>query len=341
MNRLRVAFVPLLLALLLPGGAAAYPWPFKPFDRQHPIRGFFGDPRTTYYGGILDNPFGMGGFFSFHQGVDIAAPNGTPVYAIADGTANYLGAQTLELVARNGVIFQYFHIVGVAGEEQVVYARKTVLGYVQPPFGHVHITEIDGRHAVNPLLPGHLTPYRDTTRPTVRAIEVSGKAGLLQPPLDLCGRVQLAADAYDTTPIPVPDAFRGFPVTPALGRWTISRVGDHAVVVPWQVVADFRQTLPPNSKFWAVYAHGTYQNAPRFGKDQYSAPGRYLFLLARSYDTASIPNGTYRITVQATDERGNTGSASQRISVRNTPGAQCAASLTPGSSPPPAPPEIH
>jgi hypothetical protein len=28
-----------------PGTAAAYGWPIKPFDQQHPVRGFFGDPR--------------------------------------------------------------------------------------------------------------------------------------------------------------------------------------------------------------------------------------------------------------------------------------------------------
>ena len=49
-------------------------WPFKPFDKQHPIRGFFGDPRTVYENGILAGGFDGPGFFSFHQGVDISAP---------------------------------------------------------------------------------------------------------------------------------------------------------------------------------------------------------------------------------------------------------------------------
>jgi hypothetical protein len=339
MGRVRVAAIVVFLALLAPGAAGAYPWPFKPFDRQHPIRGFFGDPRTIYYDGILTNPFGGGGFFSFHQGVDIAARNGTPIYAVADGTAHYLGAETLELIAKSGVIFQYFHIVSVVGEEQAVQVSKTVLGYVQPPFGHVHITEIDGSHAVNPLQRGHLTPYRDTTDPKVGAIQVSNQSGV-QPPLGLCGRVQLAADAWDTPPIPVPGSFRGLPVAPALVRWKLSRLNG-SVVVPWRNVADFRQTLPPNSSFFTVYAHGTYQNAPRFGKEQYgSMPGRYLFLLAPAYDTTTVPNGVYVVTVEAVDERGNTGFGTQRISIRNARSGPCPGSLAlpPGSPPPPAEP---
>jgi len=339
MRVFRVAVFALLLALLLPGAAGAYPWPFKPFDRQHPIRGFFGDPRTVYYNGILASPFAAGGVFSFHQGVDISARNGTPVYAVADGTAHYLGSQTLNLSTKSGVIFQYFHIVAVVGEGEVVRVRRTVLGYVQPPFGHVHITEIDGNHAVNPLQRGHLTPFRDRTNPKVRAVEISNQSGV-QMPLGLCGRVQLAADAYDTPPVAVPGSFRGLPIAPAFVRWKLTRLRGR-VVVPWQVTADFRHTVPPNGSFFSVYAHGTYENAPRFGKEQYgSMPGRYLFLLAANYDTTSIANGVYILAVQAVDERGNTGAASERISVLNARGGPCPGSLPlpPGAPPPPPEP---
>src|SRR5438270_8452111 len=136
------------LALASASAASPYGWPFKPFTKQYPIRGFFGDPRTVYENGVLAGGFDGPGFFSFHQGIDIAAPNGTPIYPVMSGTAHYLGASVLNVnvgqVDGNDVTFQYFHITPIVGEGEHVIAKETVLGYVEPPYGHVHLTEIDG-----------------------------------------------------------------------------------------------------------------------------------------------------------------------------------------------------
>jgi hypothetical protein len=321
----------LFLALLSAAPAGAYTWPFKPFDKQHPIRGFFGDPRTVFQNGVLAGGFDGPGFFSFHQGVDIAAPNGTPIYPVISGVAHYLGAATLNVDTGNGRIFQYFHIVPIVGEGQQVVARKTILGYVQPPYGHVHLTEISGTHAVNPLQRGHLTPYRDRTKPTIREVMFRNNTGTLQTPLGLCGRVELAVEAFDTPPLAVPGKFRGLPVAPSLVRWTVARLNGTAVV-PWRTAADFRVSVPGNAHFTDVYAKGTYENAPRFGAQQYaSMPGRYLFLLAGNYDTTSIANGVYQLTALVSDERGNRATITQRFSVLNARNGVCPGSL-------PAPP---
>lgn len=330
----------IIVALACAGSAAAYPWPFKPFDRQHPIRGFFGDPRTVYLNGILAGAFEGPSFLSFHQGVDISAPNGTPIYAVANGTIHYLGAATLNLATGHDVTFQYFHIIPIAGEGQKVVARKTILGYVQPPFGHVHITEIDGIHAVNPLQRGHLTPYRDRTVPKVRDILVRNQMGEIETPVGLCGRVELDADAYDTQPMAVPGTYHGLPVAPALVQWTITRVGGK-VVVPLRTAADFRQTVPPNGQFANVYAKGTYENSPRFGREQYPGmPGRYLFLLSGNFDTTNLANGNYTIAVRVADVRGNHSVGTLRISVLNARNSVCPGSLPapPTSQPPPTEP---
>ena len=123
--------------------------------------------------------------------------------------------------------------------------------------------------------------------------------------------------------------------------WALTRLGGGRVL-PWKTVADFRQTLPSNPQFWNVYAKGTYENSPRFGREQYSAmPGRYLFVLASNFDTGSIPNGVYAISVRAADIRGNTAFAALRIEILNgkDPTA-CPGSLPapPGAPPPVEPP---
>jgi hypothetical protein len=336
----RRLLVVLVAALACSSAASAYPWPFKPFDKQHPIRGFFGDPRTVYLNGILAGAFEGSGFLSFHQGVDISAPNGTPIYAVADGSIHYLGAATLNLVTGHDVTFQYFHIIPTAGEGQKVFAKKTILGYVQPPFGHVHLTEIDGTHSVNPLQRGHLAPYRDRTVPKVHDILVRNQTGDMETPVGLCGRVELDVDAYDTQPMPVPGTYRNLPVSPALVKWSLTRVGGK-VVVPLHTAFDARATVPPNGQFANVYAKGTYENSPRFGREQYSGmPGRYLFLLSGNFDTTNLPNGNYAITVLVADVRGNHSVGTRRISILNARNGVCPGSLAapPTSTPPPTEP---
>jgi murein DD-endopeptidase MepM/ murein hydrolase activator NlpD len=69
----------------------AYLWPLKPFDKQHPVRGFFCDPRIA------------AGGKTFHFGIDIAAPAGTPVYAVAPGSVSYGSPGD---VAANGELVQ-------------------------------------------------------------------------------------------------------------------------------------------------------------------------------------------------------------------------------------------
>jgi hypothetical protein len=328
------------LALACAGTASAYPWPFKPFNKQHPIRGFFGDPRTVYQNGILAGAFDSPGFTGFHQGVDISAPNGTPIYAVENGTVHYLGAATLNLVTKHDVTFQYFHIIPVAGEGQDAIAKKTVLGYVQPPFQHVHLTEIDGIHAVNPLAPGHLGPYRDRTVPVVREIVVRNQAGDVQTPIGLCGRVQIVVDAYDKQPMRVPGTYNNLPISPALVQWSLARIGGK-VVVPLKTAADFRDSLPGNGQFFNVYAKGTYENSPRFGAQQYTGmPGRYIFLLSPNFDTTNVPNGNYLVTVRVADVRGNHSVATERISILNARTGVCPGSLPapPSSEPPPTEP---
>ena len=64
------------------GCVGAYGWPVRPFNAQHPVRANFGDPRTRFADPAGVDALVRGeGSFSFHQGVDISAPDGTAVYS--------------------------------------------------------------------------------------------------------------------------------------------------------------------------------------------------------------------------------------------------------------------
>src|SRR5437867_2982321 len=68
----------------------AYSWPVRPFRAPHPVRGNLGDPRTVYSV--------EGASFSFHNGVDVYAPDGTPVYPVVSGIAEV--ARRQEVIVR-------------------------------------------------------------------------------------------------------------------------------------------------------------------------------------------------------------------------------------------------
>ena len=327
--RVRLTLAILALACCAVGDAAAYPWPVKPFDKQHPIRANFGDPRTRFWNTMLTNGLEGPGLFQFHNGIDIAAPEGTPVYPIASGTASLIDDAAV-LVRSKGRKFQYFHILPTVIDGEHVVARKTVLGYVMRAFEHVHLSEIRGRRVWNPLAAGGIQPYRDHTVPHIGSITMRGGWSLLAlDPARVCGTVSIVADALDTQPVRAPGAFGDFPVSPAFVTWTFTRVGAPAYAqdVP---AADFRTTLPTTRNFWNVYARGSFQNAPRFSNRQYFISGRFVYNLANVIDTRWYPDGEYEVMVHVQDMRGNSADASQRFTFANGDG--CAAQA-PNSSP--------
>src|SRR5207237_1212317 len=68
----------------------SYGWPVKPFDKQHPVRGSFGDPRSVFHGpptmlGLISSSFAC----SYHQGIDISATDGTAVYPVRSGALTF------------------------------------------------------------------------------------------------------------------------------------------------------------------------------------------------------------------------------------------------------------
>jgi Peptidase family M23 len=292
----------------------AYPWPVKPFDAQHPVRGFFCDPRIA------------GGGKTFHFGIDIAAPAGTAVYAVAAGKVSYGSAGDtaanggIVVVEADGRTFGYWHVAPAVRPGTRV-ALHGLLGHVaaQPEdWGHVHFAEAthdpSGISYWNPLRPGALSPFHDFGPPVVEAIVTS------LPPDRLHGNVDFSVKTHDNTPIavtqPEPPGWHGLPVTPARIRWRLTR--DGRPVVPWQVAVDHRSSLrphvqgtpPTDASFARVYAPDTTQNHP-------NSPGVYHFWLARRFNTADHPDGSYRLQVEATDVRGNPRTTSLRVTFAN------------------------
>jgi hypothetical protein len=294
--------------------ALAYPWPVQSFGRQHPVRGFFGDPR------IAD------GGRTFHFGIDIVAPAGTAVYAVTPGKVSF-GAPSD--VAQNGGIvvveaqgrnFGYWHVAPAVTPGARVRLHG-LLGHVaaEPEdWGHVHFAEsTHGANGItywNALRPGALTPFHDFGPPVLDGIVTS------LPPAQLRGLVDLSVKAHDNTPIAVtqlkPPGWHGLPVTPARIRWRLTH--GTQTIVPWQTAVDHRNSIHPDIRgnpptdinFGSVYAPDTTQNTP-------NAPATYRFWLKRQFDTRRIPNGSYTLEVEASDVRGNPRRGTLAIAIKN------------------------
>ncbi len=296
------------------GAAAArrlppYPWPIAPVDVQHPVRGYFGDPRTVLTG--LDE-----GAFSFHNGVDISAWPGNHVLPVVSGIVTKVTADRVVVASSFDRRFQYIHIHPWVHVGETVTVSRTVLGSVDPIAHHVHLSEIRGMCVVNPLMPGHLTPYRDTTRPVVRSIMFENVAGTRISPLSLSGRVRVIADAFDPPALPSRFPWGSMPVSPDLVSWKLTTLRGR--LLRGAIAADFRLSLPPRRDFCRVYAPGTVQNfAAIAGAFRWDKPGRYLYDLTPSLlNTARLPEGRFRFIVSASDTAGNIGTRSVIIAVR-------------------------
>ena len=265
---------------------------------------------------MLCDPRIAGGGRTFHFGIDVAAPGGTPVYAVAPGKVSY--GSPADVAANGGIVvveadgrnFGYWH-VEPAVQPGARVPLHGLLGHVavQPEdWGHVHLAESThgptGLTYWNPLRAGALSPFFDYGPPVIDAIVTS------LPPSQLHGLVDFSVKTHDITPIevtqPNPPGWQDMPVTPARIRWRLIVAVEGDAVMPWQVAVDHVTSFKPNVQgdpasdvnFAAVYAPDTTQNNPNL-------PGVYHFWLERGFDTRRYADGRYVLQVEVSDVRGN------------------------------------
>jgi len=267
------------------GVRPGYGWPVKPFSRQHPVRAYLNDPRN-----------GHGDAKSFHFGIDITAPTGTAVYAVAAGEAFVTRGRMAVAVRGSSRTFGYWHVKPVVRNHQSVGLHQ-LLGYIvdEGSGKHVHFAERDQRgRYLNPLRTGGIGPYVDRTPPHVASVEFLRDGHEIAAGA-LTGRVDVVAEIYDTTPMRVPAPWSNMPVTPAKVGWSLWHHGRR--IRAERTIINSDHMLPPKL-YDAIYARGTAQN-------WVGAPGHYRFYIARGLDSNRLPAGTSRIRIDAGDTRGN------------------------------------
>ena len=126
------------------------------------------------------------------------------------------------------------------------------------------------------------------------------------------GPVDVVVDAYDLPSLAAPPPWTDMPLSPGLLRWRLLRGA--TVVRGWRTPIDLRVALVPRAQFGKVFAPGTRQNR------SYRA-GRYRYFLAREWNTRLLPNGSYRLQVEAVDVRGNTAGAFISLRIANATNA--------------------
>jgi hypothetical protein len=297
-----------LAALACAGTARAYDWPVKPFDRQHPVRGTFDDPRTRT-GRVDQDPTNPQ---SFHDGVDIQAPDGTPVYAIAGGQVFIVNPYAVAVVSPSWsdsapLSFGYWHVDPVVFDHQTVAAHQ-LLGFVRPGAGHVHLSEERFGRYVNPLRLGGLSPYRDRTRPVINSLGLRPCTPFGEiVPTDVSGCVDLVANVSDPPAMRLSGDWANEVQPPFRLSW--GGLYSHG----WQPL--HAREAVEFDHLWQgpledVYAPGTRQNLP-------GRPGTYYFWLARNLDTTLLGNGVHTVWVTAWDIRGNEKTSRLTFTVSN------------------------
>jgi hypothetical protein len=320
-------------------------WPVAPLHGWHVLHGGFDDPRAGGY------------HFGIDIAVDdshpaLQAPKGLShrVYAVEDGTMHW-AKNTLKhpCNARRFDVghFSYWHVTAAVPYGSHVVAGE-MIGWTCLNEWHVHLSEwarVDGQKRwVNPLHPGGvLAPIADRSAPKIRAVYAYGPPSKDWHPTDteditspdgapelglqnLHGAVDLRAWIDDS------QGFLGvFRAQPDLASTTapykvqvqIRQLSTNAIV--WQRIT-FQNDLLMSGvlPFYALYAAGSQSDLSDYDclHSHITCAGRLLYHLISVggrylWDTRSVEDGAYRLTIRAYDEVGNVTTRVVTLRVRN------------------------
>ena len=116
---------------------------------------------------------------------------------------------------------QYWHIRPAVANGQRVSAYRTVVGWVEAPWEHVHFSEMRDGVYLNPLRPGALGPFADTTRPWIKQLRAE-RDGRPVPVAATHGSIALVVEAYDDDADRRPRPLGRQARHPALVRWRLT-----------------------------------------------------------------------------------------------------------------------
>ena len=261
--------------------SAPYPWPVKPFDRQHPVRGFFNDParRRT------------------------RATRSTSASTSRRPTAR---PSTRSRRARSSSRTRVTPWRPGARRARLRLLARQARGRPSPagrpaPAARPHRGGLGPRPLRGEPHQGLPRPDPAGRHPAVRrrrpsddrADHVPARQGAEVAPDRLKGRLQICCVAYDTTPIHVPAPWSHMPVAPARLRYRIFCAG--RCVLPLRPASTCACSASP-TRSMPIYAPDTRQNHP-------NKPGRYSFILAPTGTPPRSRTTRYLLEVQASDPR--------------------------------------
>ncbi|HET6172374.1 MAG TPA: hypothetical protein VFD90_07210 [Gaiellales bacterium] len=321
-------------------------WPVQPLHGLHALHGAFNDPREGgYHFGVdiavddskpaLQAPAGMS-----HR-----------VYAVESGTVHYTrhGEMSVNCNDRRFQIghFSYWHVSPLWVEGTEVNAGD-LIGWSCLNEWHVHLSEwalVNGQRVwVNPLhRGGKLQPYVDDVKPVIRAVyaygppaewwaptgsgQLAAADGASSLALDnLHGAVDLRAwidDSQGNVGIYRDSRRLGADLSPYRVWVQIRRVEDGAIV--WQRnVWQSDMLLTGHERLYAHYGAHSRATLSDFlcVHTIGDCAGRLFYHLVVSddrylWDTSSVRDGDYVLTIRAFDVNGNMGERQLPLAVRN------------------------